>query len=977
MSAQPTTVRSGTRITPETFSFRFDGREFLAQRGDSAAAALLAAGVRFVNRSIKYRRPRGLFAHGPEEPNALLTVGKRPAWIPNVSAPQLLVTPGMLLTSQNRWPSLRFDVASLALRPGASLWGAGFYYKTFMWPSWRTYESLVRRLAGLGYAPEECELPRARVEHLAADVLVAGAGAAGLMAALVAARGGARVVLCEREPVLGGELEFECALIDGLAALDWVARTRRELDALGAVILTHTAVISTGHGLATAHGQPAGMPGADTLYKIYAPVLINAMGAVERGIAFVDNDLPGIMLCGAADRLLARYGVSPGRNVVLFGNNDRLYATARRLIDSGTKVAAVIDTRLNPSSAARAAVSAAGVECMTGHVVVAASGHPELARVIVAPRDAPASTRTVACDALLVSGGWAPAVQAGLQQGGAARYAPEVAAFVPEDQPDWRLCCGAAAGRFDLSSTLTDAVATGLAATRDAPDATPTAPAVHGDDGAPLLEPYWRSPASLAGEKRQFVDLQNDVTVADLRQALAEGVCDIEHVKRYTTLGVGTEQGRTGGTLGAAILAELRGEPLSTVGISRSRGPYQPVPMMTLSGLRVDFGLRPERRTPLHELHVAAGAEMELMSGWMRPRYYAANGADPMVASVVEAARVRAHGGICDGSTLGKLEIAGPDAAAFLDGLYLSPASTILPGRSRYAALLREDGIVLDDGLLLRLTTDRFLATTSSSHTQHVLAHLEFYRDTAEPRPRVAITDATEAWSVIVVAGPQSRTVLHEVLGAAWSSAVSSTGHMGFSEGTWNGARLRLLRASFSGELAFEIHSQPAVAPELWTRLSAGGLAPFGLEALDVLRVEKGYLTTSELNGQTSPQDVLMDRMLKAPTQPVGKALLARQAFTAADRPILVGVRAADGRAKLLGGTQITAPATPAVSLGYITSAVFSPQLNEWIGLALVSRRFCAPGTELLARDPLRHGDCKVRVTSPVHFDPDGERLRA
>jgi sarcosine oxidase subunit alpha len=366
---------------------------------------------------------------------------------------------------------------------------------------------------------------------------------------------------------------------------------------------------------------------------------------------------------------------------------------------------------------------------------------------------------------------------------------------------------------------------------------------------------------------------------------------------------------------------------------------------------------------------------MELMGGWMRPRYYAGNGKDSFAAGIAEAARVRQTGGICDGSTLGKIEIAGADAAAFLDRMYLNSASAIEPGRARYAALLREDGMVLDDGLLLRQMADRYTATTSSSHTAQVLAHLEFYRDTEFRGRRIAIT---ERWSVIIVAGPDSRAALRTALGREWHERLASLRHMGFSDG----AKLRLLRASFSGELAYELHCQPAIAQDLWQALGAAGLEPFGLEALDILRVEKGYLTGSELNGQTSPMDVLMGAMLRAGSDgvqrnSVGRALLEREGLKSADRPILVGLRAADGKSKFLGGAQITAAPSDRMSLGYVTSAVFSPALQEWIGLALVARHSSAPGTELLARDPLRGGDTRVRIVPPAHFDSGSQRIRA
>ena len=933
-------LRTGRRITADTFEFRFDGRTYTAQSGDTAASALTAAGVRALGRSSKYRRLRGLLALGPEEPNALLTVGDGPDRIPNVPAPLVRITPGMQLYSQNRWPGLRFDVTAL-LRLGAGFWGAGFYYKTFLWPSWRFYEGLIRRLAGLGPAPAASSLPVAKVRHLDADVIVAGAGAAGLCAALAAARTGERVILCEAQPLPGGELAFEEATIDGLSSAGWLQAVLAELRERGAELLTDTAIVSAGDGVAIAHRQPAGMPGAATLLRLYAPRLVNAMGAIERPIAFVDNDLPGILLAGAAERLLADYGVRVGQRVVLFGNHDRLYRTAQRLRAGGVGVQLIVDTRATTTSPVRAALVAAGVECLAGHAVLRARGGSAVRGVQVAPVGSARGAREVACDAVLVSGGWTPALRATVLQ-------------------PWQ-SCGAAAGSLSLA-----AIAGATA-----------------DDGEPHVAPFWRSAAGAAHEKRQFVDLQNDVTVADLRQALAEGFREIEHVKRYTTLGVGTEQGRTGGMLGAAILAELSDSALATVGVTRARGPYLPVPMGALSGTRVGAQLRPARRTPLHAVHEAAGGVMELMGGWLRPRYYAGNGNDAAAAGIAEATRVRAHGGLCDGSTLGKLCIAGPDAAAFLDRLYLGRTSAILPGRARYSALLREDGMVLDDGLMLRESATRFVATTSTTHLAQVLSHLEFYRDTAWRGRRIALTDVTESTAVIIVAGPASRSLLQDVLGEAWREPLSRLNHMGFADGAApDGNRLRVLRASFTGELAYELHLAPAGAPALWTALAATGLAPFGLEALDILRVEKGYLTGSELNGQVTPQDAGLTGLLRpgrdgVAVDSIGCALLGREALHAPDRPILVGVQAADGRSAFLGGAQVTATAQDTRSLGYVTSAVFSPALGQWIGLALVARDHATPGGQVIARDPLRGGDTPLRIVPSTQVDPAGERLRA
>ena len=949
--------RHGTRLTDERLVFEFDGRTVEALRGDSLASALLADGIRLVGRSLKYRRARGVYSAGPEEPNALVTVGRQPRAIPNVSAPMLSVSPGLEAFSQNRWPGLRWNVSSL-LSLGSGFLGAGFYYKTFMWPSWRAYEGLIRRLAGLGEAPHASDLAPTKIEYLDTDLLVVGAGPAGLSAALAAARGGARVILCERESHCGGELEFETARFDGQSARQWIARTLHELAQRGARVLTETTVVAGSGRHLFAHRHPGGLPGGDSMLRLRARAVIAATGAVEYPIAFRNNDLPGVMLLGAAERYLSRYGVRVGHTAVLFGTHDRLYAAAKRLLAGGIRVPLIIDSRTvaqaGSSEQARAELRKAGVECLLEHGVLSAHGRLGLRAITIAPRGTSQAERIVRCDALLLSGGWSPCSYARLMS---------------------EQVCGAAAGHLEISDLVTAAYEAGR---RVLPGATPSGlvPVARGGDPAPRGVPLWRVAARGADEKYQFIDLQNDVTVADLRQALDEGFHNAEHIKRYTTLGVGTEQGRISRYLGAAIAADLlqsRTEPAP----SRSRPPYQPIPLLALCGTHVGDGLRPERRTPLHEWHSQHGGVLEAFGLWLRPRYYGANGAEPLSAGITEARRVRSVGGVLDASTLGKIEIAGPGADAFLNRICLTPASRLETGRARYAVMLREDGMVLDDGIVLRLAADHLLATVSSSHAQLVLAHLEYWRDCEGWRPTVTVTEVTDAWAVIVVAGPVSRDALHTALGSDWRNALDTLEHMAFTAGEWQGRGVRVLRASYSGELAYEVHCRPTIALRLWEALVAAGLNPFGLEALDILRVEKGYLGGPEINGQTTPRDLGLEKMLTPGKACVGREALERVAFADPDRPRLVGLQSVQPEAVFHAGAHLAALEAPARSLGHVTSAVYSPSLSRWIGLALLAGRSAHIGESLLAADPLRGSNVPVTVGPTVHFDRRGERMKA
>ena len=969
------TDRKGRRITSEKVSFVFDGRSYEALQGDTVASGLLANDVKLLGRSIKYHRPRGIVSAGQAEPNALVTCGKAPFIVPNTPASCVKVKDGLTVSSQNRWPSLKQDLGAL-LELGGRIFGAGFYYKTFMWPKWKVFEPVIRRLAGLGAAPGASNIGPPVVAHLDCDVLIAGGGPAGIAAALAAARAGARTILCEREPVVGGELEFEDAIIGGQAALSWVAAATEELIALNARVLTDTAVVGNAGQLVFAHRDADGLAADAASYRIHTRALVVATGATEQPVIFANNDRPGIMLVGAAEHLLAGYGVRAGNTAVLYGCHNRLYSSAERLRAGGIEIAAVIDTRPDVVSPVRDALVEVGVRCLAGHTVTNSLGRSRVTGVRVEPVAKPGAGEDIRCDALLVSAGWRPGT-----------FTATLVATNADNQDNhpWRSSAGAAAAEYEIQRVLKSGRKAGMAAARRAilrqngdDDGLGT---VFNDldgagDPAPDVQPYWRAPAKPSEEARQFVDMQNDVTIADLRQAVEQGFEDIEHVKRFTTLGVGTEQGEISGLPGAEILAELRAAE-GNAKLSLRRQPVRPVTLATLAGTRRGLALRPERHTPLHAWHADNDAVLEDAGFWMRPRFYRCNGSDPLTAGNVEAEYTRKCGGIVDTSTLGKLVVTGPDAAEFLDRMYLTKASTIKTGRSKYMVLLREDGMVLDDGIVLRLAEDRFLATVSSGHAGHILSHFEFWRSHAMRDMRLTLTDATEAWAVIAVSGPRSRDALCDVLGSAWARPLSGLQHMDFSSGSWNAHELTVLRASFTGELAYELHCRPAIVERLWQALVAADLKPYGMEALDILRIEKGYLTSAEINGQTTPADLGLGRMLGAGNACVGRNLLDRPALDADDRQVLVGIHAAEPAAELAGGAQITTLAEAGTACGYITSAAFSPSLDRWVALALVERRHAETGNHLMMRHPLGRKEARVEVVSPVHVDPQGTRMKS
>ena len=962
------------------YTFELDGRTLHGLHGDTLAAALLANGVRLVGRSVKYRRPRGILSAGPEEPNALCTLTLGARQVPNVPATTVMVTDGLRVTTQNRWPSLRFDVSALIGAAG-SLFGAGFYYKTFMWPSWRCYEPLIRRLAGLGTAPRRPIVHFPGERHLYCDVLVIGAGAAGLAAAAAAASQGAKVIVCERDLLPGGELQFESGTIDGRPVSGWVAETANSLAAAGVEVLSGTAVVGCYDECVLALRQPSGLPTeSDEALYIRARARILATGATERSIAFENNDRPGVMLLGAVERFAQRFAVRAGNHAVLFANHDRVYLAALRLRAAGVQIAAIVDPRARRPLAALQELERSGVRIFSEHVVQRALGAACVRGALVRPLSGDGQSR-IACDLLAVSGGWTPASQLALQSNLAERYDTELAACVPVASQDEIIPAGAVAGRLELGAVIADGLRAGEAAARLVATCSVQpmgAPAVRADP-PPALQALWR--VRTGNDKRQFVDLQNDVTIRDLRQAVGEGFREIEHIKRYTTLGVGTDQGRTGALPGAAIVAELLDIPLESVRTSRARPPASPLPLAALAGAPAPLNVRPVRRTPLHDAQLACQAVMEPAGLWLRARYFRDHGESVEAAAAFEAHRVRNAGGLFDASTLGKIELLGPDAAACIDRLYLGRPSRLAVGRARYGVMLREDGMVLDDGLLLRLGAEHFLLTTSTHASAAVLSHVEYHLACAASSLAVTCTDVTDAWAVIVVAGPASRALLGHVLPAPWPGMLPHLKHMDFAGGAWRARPLRLVRASFSGELAYELHCSADVAASLWETLHAAaltcGVVPYGLEALDILRVEKGYLTSAEINGQVSPLDLGLERVVSASADCIGRALLDRPALHESQRPMLVGVVAADAAQHFGIGAQLIETRTDKRALGYITSAAWSPTLERTVGLALLARSHARQGATIVGADPLRGRYTLLRVTAPAHVDPKGERMRA
>ena len=982
-----------------SLAFKYDGIGMRGYPGDTLASALLANGVHLVARSFKYHRPRGIFSCGTEEPNALVQLAQRARTEPNVRATTLELYEGLVAASQNCWPSVRFDASSLYDRL-SRLIPAGFYYKTFMWPAgpqwWLRYEHLIRHAAGMGRAAAEADPDVYEHRYAHCDILVIGGGVAGLAAARAAAATEARVILCDEQPTWGGRLQTAKLRVDDVPVGDWVAATVDSLAARDHVtLLQRTTAFGCYDGnlvgaieRITDHLPESPREVArQRMWKIRARTIVLASGALERPIAYANNDLPGTMLAGAARRYVEHYAVRPGSRAVVITNNDSAYAAASALHDAGVVVAAVVDARGDAGEAGKA-LRERGIPLRPGSVVVAAHGSQRVRAVDVAARGG-GTTERLDCDLVCMSGGYSPAVHLFSQARGSLRYDEGLAAFVPNHSPMPIVPVGAANGRFGLPAALTEGHTAGVeAAVRVgyAAGASIDVPRSAAPLDAPM-SPLWAVPARHKGAKR-FVDLQNDVTVADIELAARENYQSVEHLKRYTTLGMGTDQGKTSNILGIALMAEKLGVPIERVGTTTFRPPYTPVTLGAVAGHERGALLEPTRSSTIHDWHVAHGARFVHAGLWKRPHSYRRGNETEDEVINREARNVRENAGIVDVSTLGKIELQGRDVAEFLNRLYVNRWDTLAVGRCRYGVMLREDGMVLDDGTTSRLSSTHYLMTTTTVNAVKVMQQIELLLQVDWPELEVFATSVTEQWTAAAIAGPRAREVVAalvdiDVSNAAFPFLAFATCNVKAGE---QRIPVRLFRISYSGELAYEVHVPADRGRTMWdAAIAAGepfGLMPYGTEAMSTLRIEKGHIVVgAEADGRTTADELGMGKLVHAGKWCIGKPLHEREALTATGRWQLVGLTAVDASsaAATLRGAKIVADpdrAPPNPMLGHVTSWCFSPNLDAWIALALVADGRARHGETLWAVSPLARARTRVRVGPPCFIDPEGARLR-
>jgi sarcosine oxidase subunit alpha len=908
-------------------NFSFDGKVYTAQEGDTLAAALLRNGIGLVGRSFKYHRPRGIMTAGVEEPNALVTVGEGGRTEPNTRATDVFVYEGLVAKSQNRWPNLSFDIGSVFGFAAPAL-SAGFYYKTFFGSAkkWMFYEYFIRKAAGLGNAPTSSDPDRFSQRAAFCDILVVGAGPAGMQAALEAAESGKRVILVEQDNILGPSLIRDGQEQDA----DWINATAARIRAANGLILTRTTASGYWeHDLVTLTqrlSEPGQIPQnnvAQRLWHVRAGQVILATGSIERPMAFAHNDRPGVMLSQAVRSYVRRFGVVPGKRVVIATNNDDAYKTAQALKEAGAQIVAVLDARPAPAGAN------SGHRVYNNATPLSTKGARHCLKNVSALVDG--ATLEWDADLLAVSGGFTPVVHLHMQAGGTLDWNADAQAFVP------------AASRQNVTTI----------------------------GGAAEPQPIFKM-ASVAKPKKSFIDFQNDVTLSDVDLAWAEGYRSVEHLKRYTTLGMATDQGKLSNMAALGRLAEKQGVAIPEAGLTTFRPPYTPVTMGLIAGAGAKDAGAHVRRLALYDLHAAKNPIWQPLGYWFRPRAYPINGESLAQAALREAKAVRNNVGMTDVSTLAKFEVSGPDAAAFLEIICATTVSQLAVGRGRYTFMLREDGFVFDDGTVWRLDENRYLLTSSTGGADRMATHISYVRQYLCPHLRVSAVNVQEHYAGIAIAGPTAKAVLATLIGE------EPPRHMSTVPAVIAGIPVIILAASYSGERAFEIYITASDAATVWAAcegqvMKVGG-ALYGLEAMEFLRIEKGHLVVGgEVDGRMTPHDLALDKMLNKAGGYIGASGLARPALSEAGRRQLVGLEALEG--DIPEGSMLI-PSEGASPQGHVSAAAFRIIEGGSVALGQLVDGFSRHGEILIASSPTRGQKARVRVVAPHFYDSAGERYR-
>ncbi|MDQ7983486.1 sarcosine oxidase subunit alpha [Pseudomonas sp. G34] len=1001
--SQVNRLSQGGRIDrSQPLSFSFNGQTYQGYAGDTLAAALLANGVDVVGRSFKYSRPRGIVAAGAEEPNAVLQIGStEAAQIPNVRATQQALYANLTATSTNGWPSVNTDLMGILGKVGGGMMPPGFYYKTFMYPQnlWLTYEKYIRKAAGLGRAPKENDPDIYDYLNQHCDVLVVGAGPAGLAAALAAGRSGARVILADEQEELGGSLLSTREMLDDKPAAEWAAKAIAELEAMPEVTLLARATVNGyhDHNFLTIHQRltdhlgevaPMGQP-RQRMHRVRAGRVVLATGAHERPLVYGNNDVPGNMLADAVSTYVRRYGVAPGQKLVLSTNNDYAYRVVLDWLDAGRQVVAVADARSNPRGSWVEEARRRGVRVLTSSAVVEARGSKRVTGARICAIDAAkhkvtSPGETLDCDLIVSSGGYSPVVHLASHLGGRPVWREDILAFIPGEGFQKRHCAGAVNGVFGMGDSLADGFEAGAKAAAEVgfQPVTGTLPkAEKRIEEASIALFQVPHDKNTARAPKQFVDQQNDVTAAGIELATREGFESVEHVKRYTALGFGTDQGKLGNINGLAIAARSLGISISEMGTTMFRPNYTPVTFGAIAGRHCGDLFEPKRYTALHKWHLENGAEFEDVGQWKRPWYFPKNGEDLHAAVARECLAVRNAVGILDASTLGKIDIQGPDAREFLNRVYTNAWTKLDVGKARYGLMCKEDGMVFDDGVTACLADNHFLMTTTTGGAARVMEWLEIYHQTEWPELKVYFTSVTDHWATMTLSGPNSRKLLAEVTDIDLDK--DAFPFMTWKEGNVGGVPARVFRISFTGELSYEVNVQANYALGVWEKIIAAGqkhgLTPYGTETMHVLRAEKGFIIVGQdTDGSVTPDDLNMGWCVgrTKPFSWIGWRGMNREDCLKENRKQLVGLKPVDPNKVLPEGAQLVFDAKqpiPMTMVGHVTSSYMSAAMGHSFAMALVRGGLKRIGERVFA--PLVDGSViEAEIVSSVFYDPKGDR---
>ena len=979
-------------------SFTFNGKKLFGYEGDTIASALIANGIHLVGRSFKYHRPRGFFGAGVEEPNAKLQVEFNGHSEPNVNATEMELVEGLSATSQNCWPSVNFDIGAINnfLK---MFFPAGFYYKTFMWPKsfwYKIYEPFIRKAAGLGVASIEKDKERYEHKFEYCDLLVTGSGPSGLASAYAAAKNGAKVILAEDKPRFGGTLLTDDVSIDNLSGKDWAEKIITELKSMPNVTVKNRSQVFGyyDHNMLVMFERVSDhlekkskFTPRQRLWYIRAKETILSTGSIERPIVFGNNDTPGIFLSAAAKEYMKVYGVLVGKKPLIFTNNDSAYETALEFKKNNVEPI-ILDTREEHSSELIDEAKSKGIDIRFTHGVIVANGYKKVKSAKIGKLNKDKNSfekiETVDCDCICVSGFWTPSVHLASQSGNKLKYEEKIDAFIPDKKKQHETSVGAANGSFTLKESLKHGFENGSNLSAKITD-TKTEIAIPNvnEKKYGAHDKFWCMPLPKNENPKRFVDFQNDVSVSDIEIALREGYRSIEHVKRYTTLGMATDQGRTSNLNGLQLVSNIENKIVPEVGHTTFRPPFTPITIGTIVGREVGMEYMPTRKTPMHEWHEKNNAVFVDAGAWKRPRYYKQGNETLFEASKREAKNVRENVGICDVTTLGKIDIKGPDAAEFLNRVYTNAWMKLPVGKARYGLMLREDGIVMDDGTTTRISENHYHMTTTTAQAANVLSHLEYYLQIVWPELNVNVVSTTEQWAGAAIAGPKSRDMLSKLY-PDLDVSNDALPFMGYKEAEFFGVPSRIFRISFSGELAYEINVKSDHGMFMWEKMMEVGKEfgnqPYGTEALSTLRIEMGHVAGPELDGRTIPSDVSLNGLVSKKKDFIGKNSLGREAFNVESRQKIVGLIPIDRKSSIPEGSHIVQDQNaklPNPKLGHVSSSCWSVENNNPFSLAIMKDGKNMIGKKFFAVSPLKNKSIEVEVISSHYVDPEGKRVRS